>query len=151
MMRERMMRVRYADFRIGSVTGFARQLKRNDPRNITLQRQHLQVEHYPRMICVSCGHTDRTIKISDRMICGVGLRFLDATFDVPDGVQVLADSLAITRSNFALQSRDILAEPVEQARAFPQGRHAVRDAATLAKQALEHNARMRFCWQRRRR
>ena len=38
------------DFRIGTVAELARELEGDDPRDIGLKRQHLEVEHEPRVI-----------------------------------------------------------------------------------------------------
>ena len=61
--RERMMRFGDADLGIGSRAGFARQLERDHAGDVALQRQHLQVEHQPRVVGVGSRHAHRTIEI----------------------------------------------------------------------------------------
>ena len=61
MMSERMMWIVHADFGIGPVTGFTSQLKCDDPRYVTLQRQQLQIEHQSCMVGISSRYADRTI------------------------------------------------------------------------------------------
>ena len=58
MVRKGMMRIGHADFRIGSVAGFARELKSNHAGDVALQSQNLQIEHQAGVVCIGGGHSD---------------------------------------------------------------------------------------------
>ena len=90
-MRQRMMRIGNADLRIGAVAGFARQLKRDDARDVALQRQQLQVEHQSGVVGVGRRHADGPIEIGQRIVRRVGLGLLNAPLDFADRVEILAD------------------------------------------------------------
>ena len=65
-MRQRMMRIGHADLGVGAVARLARELERDHPRHVALQRQHLQVEHQLRVIGIRRRHADRPIEIRQR-------------------------------------------------------------------------------------
>src|SRR5439155_2006515 len=111
-MRKRMMRIRNADLGVSSIAGFARELERDDARDITLQRQDLQVEHQSRVVGVGGRHAHRPVEIRQRIVRRIGLGLLNTAFDLPDGFEVVAYLGAITRSEFAVQARDVFVEPV---------------------------------------
>ena len=94
-MRERVVRIGNADLRVSAIARFARELERDDARDIALQRQHLQIEHQPRVIGVSGRHAHRSIQIRQRIVRRVGLGLLNAAFDFADGLEVVADPRAI--------------------------------------------------------
>ena len=52
-----------ADFRIGAVAEFTRELEGDDPRDIGLKRHHLQVEHEPRVIGELSRDAHRTVDV----------------------------------------------------------------------------------------
>ena len=52
-----------ADFRIGAVAELARELEGDDPRDIGLKRQHLQVEHESRVILELSRDAHRTVDV----------------------------------------------------------------------------------------
>jgi hypothetical protein len=143
-MRQRMMRIRHADLGVGPVARLARQLERDDPGHVTLQRQHLQIEHQLRVVGVRSRHAGGTIEIGQRLIGRARFRLLNPPFDLPNRVEVLADAGAIFGAEPRLQPRDVVAHRIEQARAPLQLRPTVGRAAAFAEQTLEHDARMRF-------
>ena len=115
--RQRVVRIGDADLRIGAIAGLARELERDDARDVALQREHLQVEHQLRVIGIRGRHADRTIEIGQRVV--------DASAPRPSGCGVpLRARCRDTQSTFArsagaelpLQPRDVFAYPVEQAR-----------------------------------
>ena len=142
-------RVGHADFRIGSVAGFASELERNDARDIALQRQHLQVEHQSRVVGISRRHTDGPIQIRQRIVLRVGFGFLNAAFDFADGFKILTDARAVGRSEVAFEAREILVKPVEQAGLFPQRSTPFSAAPTFTEETLEDDSGM--CLRRQRR
>ena len=80
----------------------------------------------------------------------MGLSPLDAALDFADGIEIVADLAAVAGAELVSESRDVLLDPVEQAGAFAQRGAAVRDAAALAEEALENDARVGFGGERRR-
>src|SRR5947208_12027566 len=147
--REGVVRIRYADLVVGSRAGFTRELERDDPGDVALQSEHLQVEHQTRVIRIGRRYTDRPIQIRQAIV-SLGLRFLNAALDLADGVQILADPRTIGRSELLREASDIIANPIEQAGPSPQRGVTVGRAAALAEQALENDSRMGLRWKRRR-
>ncbi len=66
-MRKRVVRIGNSDLGISAIAGFARELERDDACDIALQRQHLQVEHQPRVVGVCSRHADGPIQIRQRI------------------------------------------------------------------------------------
>ena len=146
------MRIGHADLRVGPVAGLARELERDHAGDVALQREHLQIEHQPRVIGVRGRHAGRTIEIRQRdcrasrlppsecvarpraRCRDTGRRARD-----PPGRAVFCSRVMSSRTQ---SSRLACAS---------QRRPAVGRAATLAEQPLEDDPRMRFGRQRRRR
>src|SRR4051812_30757956 len=122
MMRERMVRIRDTDLRIGPVARFTGELERDYTRDVSLKCEDLEIEHQLRVIRVGRWHACRAIEIGEDVLLGRRLRFLDAAFHLANGVQVLADASAILRTEVLLEAHDVVANPVEQAGAPLQGR-----------------------------
>src|SRR5687767_4333618 len=115
MMGEGMMRIGNTDFGIGSRACFSRELEGNDPGNITLESQHLQVEHQPRMVGIGSRYTHRTIQIRQPVVRRLSLGLLNPTLHLADGIQILADPGAICWAELPLKARDIFTNPIEKA------------------------------------
>ena len=124
--RERVMRIGDADLRIRAVAGFARQLKRDDARDVALQRQQLQVEHQPGVVGVGGRHAERPIEIGQRILLGGRFGLLNAPLDVADRFQVLVDAVAIARAERVLQPREFFGHGIEQARPLLRARRGAR-------------------------
>ena len=141
-MRERMVRIGNTDLWVGAIAGFAGELERDDPGDVTLQRQHLQVEHQSRVIGIGRRHAHGPVQIRQRIIRGVSLGLLNAALDLAHGVKILADPRAVTRPELSVETRDVFIEPIEEAGPFPQRSLSVRNAAAFAEKAFENNSRM---------
>ena len=76
-----MVRLRPADFRIRAIAQLARQLKRDDPCDVGLERQDLQVEHERRVIGERRRNALRSIQIGDGTVRRRGFGALNLTFD----------------------------------------------------------------------
>src|SRR5437867_11401308 len=63
MMTRGMVRVRDADFRIRTVIELAGQLEGDDPRDVGLKRQHLQIEQELRVVGERRRYTNRSLQI----------------------------------------------------------------------------------------
>ena len=74
-----MVRVRDADLRIRAIALLARELERDDARDIRLKGQNLQVEHELRVIGERGGNTHRPIEIGHLVV----RRRLLGTLDLP--------------------------------------------------------------------
>src|SRR5579862_649641 len=81
------------------------------------------------------------------------LRFLNAAFQIANGLEILIEFAAILRTEIALQSRYRDAKRIENAAVFPDPREARRAAGVVAvsEKALENSARVIFHGQRSRR
>src|SRR5262245_65760582 len=75
--RYRVMRFSHTHLWIGSCARFASELESYNASEVGLKRQHLQIEHQPRMVLPSCGRAERTIDLGKRRI-GSLLRGLQA-------------------------------------------------------------------------
>ena len=100
-----------ADLGIGAGAGLARQLERDDAGDVALQREHLQIEHQPRVVGVGGGHADRPIEIGQVRVGGLRFGLLDAALHLADGVEILADLGAVAGAELLLQAGDIVASP----------------------------------------
>ena len=114
-MRDRVMRVRHADLRIGHAAELAAEHERDDARQVALIREHLQVAHQLDVIVVRRRDAGRVI--DDRqLLVALLLGPLDAPLDVANRIEILdrasARSLCAER---ALQLRDLLAHRIEHA------------------------------------
>src|SRR5438876_7590229 len=151
MVRSGMVRIGDADLGIRSRAGFTSQLKGDNPGDVSLQGEHLQVEHQARVIGVSSRYAHWAIQIRHPRIGRLGLSFLNAALHLANGIQILGYLAAVTRAELLLQPGNIFTHPIEKAQVFPQLGAAVRHAASLAEQALKNYARMSLSRKRRRR
>ena len=142
-MRQRMMRIGHADFGIGAVAGFARELERDDARDVALQRQHLQIEHQPGVVGVGGRHAHRPIQIRQRIVRRVGFGLLNAAFDFADGVEILADPRAIAGPELAVEPGDVFVEPNRAG--WPAFASAARRSAMLPPSPNRLSNTMRGC------
>ena len=81
----------------------------------------------------------------------VRLRLLDTPLDLADVVEILIEPRAIARPETRSQPRRLLRDEIEDAAIALPSRGALRRAAGLAEQPLEHRARIDLHRQRRRR
>ena len=146
-----MVWVGHADFRIGAIAELARELEGDDPRDIRLKRQSLQVEHQLGVVAERLRHPHRAVQIGQKIVRGRGFGTLNLALDLPDAVEILVDPGAVGGPHRSLQTYDIVVERIEQAGPALERRAALGEASALAEEALEHEARMRFGGQRRRR
>ena len=146
-----MVRVRHADLRIRAIAELARELERDDARDVCLERQNLQIEHQLCVIGEQGGDAHRPIQVGHHVVDRRCLGMLDLPLDLANAVEILIDANTIRYAHALLQPRDISAERIEQARTTPQRRAARVRVAALAEEALEDDPRMRFGGERGRR
>jgi hypothetical protein len=108
-------------------------LERDDPGNVGLQSQHLQVEHQVRVVRVSGRHANGAIQIRQPVVGRLRLGLLNAALHFAHSIQILVDFGAIARAELLLKPRD--AEAIEQTRVF-RNRRALRRCRRL-KQAFK--------------
>ena len=145
-----MVRIRHADFGIGAATEFACKLEGDDPRDISLERQQLQVKHEPCMVGVRGGDARRAIEIRQRIVARRRFGSLDPALHLADAAELVIDADPVSRPQLPLEFRHVFADPIEQAGPFAECRASVVNASALAKESLENHARMRLGRKRRR-
>ena len=137
-----MMRLRHADLRIRSRAALARELERDDARQIGLERQHLQVEHQLHVVFPRFGHARRPVEIRERRLAVLLLRFLDPALDFAHGIEVLAHLQAIAGAELRLQPGHVLHHPVEDAGVLLELGAPLGGAPAVAEQPLEDHTRI---------
>ena len=150
-MARRMVRIGDADLGIGAVAQLARELERHDAGDVALERQHLQVEHQPRVVGERVGHAHRAVEVGEQVVAGRRLRPLNLPLHLADAVEILLDPGPVGRPDRALEPRDVLAERVEEAGPALERGLALLGGAALAEEPLEHDAGMGLGGQRGRR
>src|SRR5437660_1331439 len=151
MMTGGMVRVRDADFRIRTVIELAGQLEGDDPCDVGLKRQDLQIEQELRVVGERRRDTNRPLQIGYGIFFRPRLGALDLALDLANAVEVLVDANAIGYSHAPLEPGDIAVERIEQAASAAQRSAPSGGGSAFAEEALEHNARMRLGGKRRRR
>src|SRR4029453_14737896 len=117
-----MVRVRDADFRIGTIVLLARELECDDARDIRLKSQNLQVEHELRVIGELRGDSYRPIDVGRLGIQGRALGTLDLTLHLTNTIEVLIHAHAIGNAEALLEPRNVHAERIQQASSTAQPR-----------------------------
>src|SRR6266516_243133 len=144
MMTRGMVRVRDADFRIRTVIELAGQLEGDDPCDVGLKRQDLQIEQELRVVGERRRDTNRPFQIGYGIFRRPRLGTLDLALDLATAVEVLIDANAIGYSHSPLEPRDIVVERIEQAAPAAQRRAPGGGGSAFAEEVLEHDARMRL-------
>ena len=96
MVRQRMVRLDDPDLRVRAVTDLAADHERDDPRQVGLQRQDLQIEHQLGMLLERGRHAQRPF---DRRQLPRILRrgLLNAPFDIPYRIEIFGELLSVVR------------------------------------------------------
>ena len=148
-MRRRVMRLGDADLRIGPRAHLARELERDDARDVGLQREHLQVEHQLRVL----------FPIRPARRPAASARPAAHRRPAARPSECAARPRAACRDTRRRacgrdgprrrpQPRHVLGHPVENAAVLAQLGLAIGGRAAVAEQPLEHHARVRFGRQR---
>src|SRR5437016_3356111 len=151
MMTRGMVRVWDADFRIRTVIELARQLEADNPSDVGLKRQDLQVEQELRVVGERRRDTYRSLKVGHRIFGNPCLSVLDLALDLANAVEVLIDANTVGYPHSPLEPRDIVVERIEQAAPAAQRRAPSGGGPAFAEEALEHDAWMRLGGKGRRR
>ena len=102
--------------RIGTGGDIARQLEREHPGHVGLERQSLQIEHQLHVLPKRVRNACRSRGDLPFLTARVALHdLLDSPLDLADAAQILVHSPAVARSEVSLQCPDLLRDPVEKA------------------------------------
>ena len=142
MVRQRMVRLRHADLRIGPRALFLAEHERDHARQIGLKRQHLQIQHQRQMIFED---RRRALRLLHRRQFDIALflGLLDAAFDVANRVRIFVDLDLILRPQFRLQVRQLLGHRVQNALVLLQSalRARARSVLPLSPNSFSNTAR----------
>src|SRR5216110_2212044 len=109
-----MMRVGNADLRVTAAALLPTEHERRDAGQVALPRQGPQIEHELRVLLVG-GRNTGGLRHDRQVAAALFLRALDATLDIPYGVEILADLETVTRAERRLQLREPIGDHVENA------------------------------------
>ena len=150
MMRHGMMPFGHADPGIRAPVQFARHLECDDPGDVSLKRQQLQIEHELGMVIERIGHTNRRLGDRRRRFAALSLRPLDTLLHIPHSAEILIDRHAVTHTQTALQPGHVRHRQVEDAPVRLEPCRALIGCPPLAEQPFEHRPRVALHRHRRR-
>src|SRR5688572_3368951 len=127
-----MVRIRDADLDVAPIALLARELERDDARDVGLERQNLQIEHQLRMVGERRGNPHWPVEIRRQVARDRLFSALDLTLDRASAVEILIQACAIGNAHPLLEPRDVGNEDIEQAGALTQRRAARGWSAALA-------------------
>ena len=150
--RRRVVRLGHPDLGIGAAAVLAADHEADDPRQVRLPSQHLQVEHQLRVLVERGGHPQRGRDVGQRLV-DLGLGLLDAALDVAHRVEVLAELVAVAGAEVAAKLRHLVGHRVEEAAVLLDAGEPGRGvgAPGVAEQPLEDGPRVGLHGQRGRR
>lgn len=143
--RKRMVWIGDAGLGVNAVTRFASKLEGGDAGDVSLEGEHLKLEHQARVILIGSGNAFRAVGIGKCSIAGGGFGLLNTGFDFAHGCEVVVDAALIGFSKVALEAVEVITDEVEEARFLREGATTLRSISTFAKEAFENEARVRFC------
>ena len=144
-----MVRIGYADLRVGAIAGFPGELKSGYTGHVALKRENLQVEHQSRVVGVGGRNAQGAVEVGELVPRGVGLGRLNAAFHFAYCGEVFFEFCAIGVAEVALKAGDFFADRIEQAGTLSQRVAAFLGGAAFAEQAFKDDSRMGLGRQRR--
>ena len=144
-MAHRMVRVRHADFRIGTTADFARQHQGVDAGQVGLRRQYHQVDHHLGMVGEIVRNARGAGIVGQGRNIGAALfDLLDAALDVADRGQIFVQLLPVIGAHGAGHAAGIVGDEIQDAGLALQAHHTSLgvQAVAVAKQPLEDFARI---------
>ena len=144
-MAEHVMRIRHADFRIGTVADLAADHERAHSGDIRLHRQHLQIDHQPDVFGEVIGNPGRTFKSARLDRQRRGLRALDPLFDRAGSFQIFFQLVPVAHSQIVGKPGRVFHHEIEDRGLPTQLRQPafLVERFAVAEQTLEHGARVR--------
>src|SRR5262249_31076781 len=112
--RDRVVRIRYADLGIRPARDLTPDHERDDAREIGFVRQRLQVEHELGVLADRVRNP-RWLIDNRKSPRALRLGLLNSPFDIPDGLQILCELRPITWSQSSLQIAHAFDNRVEEA------------------------------------
>ena len=88
------MAVGHPDFRVGPVRLFAADEQREHPRDVSLERKYLQLEHQPRVFVERARDVGRPLGQVERRLSRV-LGVLNARLEGAHRIEILGDARAV--------------------------------------------------------
>src|ERR1700716_2345075 len=107
------MRFGNSNLRIGPNALFASQLERYDASDVSLESEHLQIEHQLGVVCIGGWDADRAIQIRQVRLGGVALGLLNAPLYLANRIQIFTHDGAVSGPQFSLQARHIFVYRIE--------------------------------------
>ena len=152
MVRDRMVGFRHANLRIGAPAELARHHERDDPRQVALVGQHLQIEHQLRVFFVGRRNAGRLLD-QRQFPLALLLGRLNPPLGVANRFQIFLKLGTIGGAEAALEPEDPFGHRVQDVAILLEPRLTRRriGRAAIAEQALEDHARVVLHRQRRRR
>src|SRR5215831_9120969 len=111
-----MVRVRDADIRIDAIALLARELERDDARDVRLKGENLEVEHELRVVGERRGHAYRPLDIGRLVVRHRFLTALDLTLHPTYAVEILIKPCTIGNAHALPDPGDVRSERIQQAR-----------------------------------
>jgi hypothetical protein len=112
-MRQRMVSTWCANFWISATAKLPPDHERNDPRQVTLVRKHLQIKHQPSVIRERGWNTSRLVK-SRKLSGHLFFSSLNPPFDIADRFKILNKLSCITRPESTPNVSHLLGNGIEQ-------------------------------------
>ena len=142
--RQTVVGVGNAQLGIGPRADLARHHERDDPGHVGLQREHLQVEHQPRMLGERIRDAAGGPGQLGQLDVALRLGELNAPLDVTDRVEVLVHLVAVGRGQGVPEAVDLVHQRVENAAVLADAGQPGRltRVVGIAEQPLEHRPRL---------
>ena len=141
--RQRMVRLRHPDLRVGARALLLADHERDHPRQVGLEGEELQVEHQLQVVLEDRRRALRLPQLRQLQVVLL-LRPLDPPLDVAHRLGVLVELHLVVHAEFALQVGELAGHRVEQALvlAHPRQTRLAVGAAAVAEEGLEDRARI---------
>jgi hypothetical protein len=136
-----MIRIGHAELRIGLLAVVAGHHERGDARHVGLEGQREHVEHQGDPIFEPVGNANRRARHRNLRLAML-LGALDPPLDLPDALEVIAESGAIARTQTALQAPGALGDRVENAAVLLDAGRPFSRVAAPAEDPVEDDPRV---------
>src|SRR6266550_2128309 len=148
-MRDGVMRLRHAGFRIRAAALLAAYEERDNPREIRLKGESHQIEHHLRMLRIRVGNAawpDDGRQLAAALL----FRALDAALEVANRFQILGQFGPIAWAESAIEGPELFGYRIENASVLPDAGEDRRAIGAVAgtEQSFEHRARISLNRQR---
>ena len=142
--RQRVVGVRDVDLRIRPVARLVRHHEGDDPGQVGLPGQHLQVEHQPGVLAEGAGNAGRLLHRHRQVGQSLPLGHPDPALDVADGLGVLVELGPVARAERPAQPRQLVGHGVQDGAVLLHPRQPRRGVggAAAPEQPLEDHPRV---------